>query len=78
MDNPKDIKRRLIVCLFFYDLFKKTGSHLELNSQYFGKIYVIDQQTGDEKDPINLEDYSTKKVLERVRARDSDTLSLLN
>ncbi len=61
MDDVKDIKRRLIVCLFFYKLL-----NYRLNSQYFGKIYIIDQQTGDEKEEINIEDYFPDKVLERT------------
>ncbi|MDE0151683.1 MAG: hypothetical protein OXK80_04200 [Bdellovibrionales bacterium] len=74
MDDLKDIKRRFIVCLFFYELL-----NYRLNSQYFGKVYIIDKQTGEEIDEIDVRDYLPSKVLQRIIInRDIDTLFLLN
>ena len=44
--------------------------HLDQNvrrfvSKYSGKIYILDQQTGEEKEEIIVKDYMCRNVLKR-------------
>ena len=79
MDDAKEIKRRLISCIFFYQMLEIAPFifNYKFDPTYFGKIYIIDSR-GQQKEEIKVADYVPHKVLMRRRLKDLNTLSLLN
>lgn len=79
MDDVKEIKRRLISCVFSYKMLESASvdSNYKFDSTYCSKIYVIDKK-GQQKEEIKVADYMPNKVLMRIRNKDLDTLCLLN
>ena len=77
MDPPDEIKRRLIYVLFFYECLEKKFNYT-LNMKYSGKIYILDRQTGEEKEEIIVKNYMCKDMLKRIKKRDSKILNLLS
>ena len=77
-DNAKEIKRRLIACLYFYEILESApvDSNYQFDSTYCSNIYIIDER-GQQKEEIKVSDYMPNKVLMRINKEDSDTLSLL-
>ena len=75
MDPPDEIKRRLIYVLFFYECLKKKFNY-NWNMEYSGKIYILDQQAGEEKEKIIVKDYVYEKMLNRIE-QDPKILNLL-
>ena len=77
MDPAKEIKRRLILCLFYYEYMLKKFHTNILNSQYFGTIYILDGK-GQEQE-IDVKDYVPSAVLYRIKYdKDLNTLCLIN
>ena len=79
MDDAKEIKRRLISCIFFYQMLEDTpfNSGYKFDPTYFGKIYIIDEK-GQKTEKISVADYEPNKVLMRKKTQDLNTLFLLN
>lgn len=77
MDPEKEIKRRLILCLFFYEILEKQFPDYQLDRQYFSKIYVLDNK-GREKEIIDVKDYQPRFVVYKIKNKDLKTLFLLN
>ena len=75
MDNSEDIKRRLITCLFVYELLQDSFNYT-LTMEYSGKIYVIDQHTNEEIDEIIVNDYVCEKVLKKIKNQDEEILGI--
>ena len=78
MDSAKEIKRRLILSLFFYTMLKNDRFfQYNLNSQYHGTIIIIDDK-GQEKEKINVTDCYPEVILSKIKEREFKTLCLLN
>lgn len=77
MDNPDEIKRRLIMCLFFYECLKQSSFRDKLNMEYSGKIYILDQQTGEEKEEIIVKDYVYKEMWKKIKNQDSQIMPII-
>ena len=77
MDDPKEIKRRLILCNFFYEILKHPPFDYEHNFEYSGAIYILDEK-GREKEKITTKDYLPRSVSLKIITKDLDTLFLLN
>ena len=79
MDDAREIKRRLISCIFFYQMLETApfNSNYKFDSKYFGKIYILDDR-GQQKEKIDVADYEPNKVLVRKKTQDLNTLFLLN
>ena len=80
MDSAKEIKRRLILCMFFYGCLEiarslKVSYKFDLN--YCGRIYFLNE-TGGIKEVIDVKDYLPVRVVERIQNKDLDTLFLMN
>lgn len=83
-DPVKEIKRRLILCSFFYyllELASNTSSYdfqYKFNQKYCGRIYIIDER-GNEKEKMGAKDYfPINKILQQKKKKDLETLFLLN
>ena len=79
MDNTKEIKRRLLLCSFFYGMLESApiGFTYKFNQKYCGQIYILDN-SGKEKEQINVKEYLPGPVLQRIRGKDMETLFLIN
>ena len=76
MDDSKEIKRRLILCHFFYEILSFDLGY-KFNLDHFGKIYIIDER-GQEMETIEAKDYNSSSVLRKRAEGDLEILSLLN
>ena len=77
MDPAKEIKRRLILCLFYYEMLEKEPIQYKFHFQYCGKIYILNKK-GEETEMINVKDYLPNEILYNIKKKNLETLCLLN
>lgn len=77
MDPAQEIKRRLILCLFYYEMLEKEPIQYKFQFQHCGKIYIINSKD-IEKEVINVKDYLPNKIMYKIAKKDPETLYLLN
>ena len=77
MDPAKEIKRKLILCLFYYEMLEKEPIQYKFQFQHCGKIYIINNKS-IEKEIINVKDYLPNKIMYKIAKEDPGTLYLLN
>ena len=69
MDSAKEIKRRLILCLFYYKVLEETPIQYKFSTKYCGKVYIMNHN-GEEEETINVEDYLPKIIMNKIKGKD--------